>query len=161
VNISDFLEARITEDEAAARPATPGPWEWEPETDGWGDCGPNLATVAKLPPYKDGSQSPVDTIIGSWGHDANGISVEPANAAHIARHDPSRVLAECAAKRAIIAEHGPKEVASLDRATWGQPFVVCRVCAVGPRQVVAPCPTVRLVAAVYKDHPDYQQEWTL
>lgn len=72
-----------------------------------------------------------------------------------------RVLAECAAKQAIIAEHGDEEVASLDRATWGQAFLVCRVCAVGDRQVVAPCPTIRALSAVYKDHPDYRQEWAL
>jgi hypothetical protein len=70
-----------------------------------------------------------------------------------------RVLAECAAKRAIIAEHGEQEVASLDRATWGQPFIVCRVCAIGARQVVAPCPTLRALAAVYADHPDYDPAW--
>ena len=74
---------------------------------------------------------------------------------------PSAVLAECAAKRAIIAEHGGSEVASLDRETWGQPFTVCRVCAVGVRQIVSPCPTLKALAAVYASHPDYREEWAL
>jgi len=137
MTITEFLEARIAEDEAAAKAATPGPWEWEPETDGWGDCGPDLVTVAKLPPYPDGSQSPVETVIGSWGHDANGITVEPADAQHIARHDPARVLAECAAKRAII-----ELSVNWDGFT---------------RNV----DVLRALAAVYADHPDYQEAWAV
>lgn len=62
---------------------------------------------------------------------------------------PSAVLAECAAKRAIVGLHeyewmGPDDAAgkgcALDYEAW-------------------PCSTVRHLATVYKDHPDYQQEW--
>jgi hypothetical protein len=70
-----------------------------------------------------------------------------------------RLSAECAAKRAIIEQHRTSEVASLDRATWGKMFEVCNTCAVGVRQVVFPCPTLKALASVYKDHPDYLQEW--
>lgn len=56
---------------------------------------------------------------------------------------PSRVLAECKAKRSIIEEHAAKEIASLDTGTWAQPFIVCKRCAVGDRQIVAPCPTIK------------------
>lgn len=72
---------------------------------------------------------------------------------------PTAVLAECKAKRVIVAEHATQEVASLDSGTWAQPFIVCKRCAVGDRQIVAPCPTTKALAAVYKDHPDYQREW--
>lgn len=77
-----------------AESATPGPWTWSEESDdNWGDCGPNLETVARGPRYRDGSQGAEETIVGSWGHDANGISVEPADALHIATFDPPTVLA--------------------------------------------------------------------
>ena len=154
LTITGFLEARISEDEAVARAATPGPWEWEPETDEWGDCGPNLATVAKLPPYPDGSQSPVETVIGSWGHDAWGVSVEDGDKDHIARHDPSRVLAECAAKRKIIGLHG---------ADPANDKPVCLSCGDwwdgSPEPF--PCPTLKALAAVYSSHEDYDSGWAL
>jgi hypothetical protein len=71
---------------------------------------------------------------------------------------PSAVLAECKAKRAITGEHGKDESSSAD---------YCETCAEwwkselgeGPPPVAYPCPTVRALAAVYADHPDYQQEW--
>lgn len=69
-----------------------------------------------------------------------------------------RVLAECAAKRAIIAEHGLDDHSTKD---------YCETCAdwwnselgEGPPPVAWPCPTLRAIAAVYAGHPDYQQEW--
>lgn len=79
---------------------------------------------------------------------------------HIARHDPARVLREVEAKRKIIEEHGSREVASLDRDNWGQPFVVCRRCTEGAvRQVVAPCPTLKLLALPFSDRPGYREAW--
>ena len=70
-----------------------------------------------------------------------------------------RILAECEAKRRIVEEHGPEEVASLERGSFGKAFVVCRRCQTMAGQVVAPCHTLRHLAAVYADHPDYQTEW--
>jgi hypothetical protein len=75
--------------------------------------------------------------------------------AHVARWDPARVLAECAAKRAIIGEHRES------RYFTHQGCVVCRT-GDGPLLPVEyPCPTVRALAAVYADHPDYQSDWAL
>jgi hypothetical protein len=60
-------------------------------------------------------------------------------AAHIAPHDPARVLAECEATGELVdylrraSRHTPIGQALLE---WG-----------------------RIVAGVYADHPDYQQEW--
>lgn len=82
-------------------------------------------------------------------------------ALHIARNDPARVLATCKAHRAIVEEHGSREVASLDRETWGQPFLVCRRCHEGVRQVVAPCPTLRALASIWADHDSYDERWAL
>ena len=89
--------------------ATEGPWTWGEETDEWGDCGPNLETVARGPFYSDGSQGAEETVIGSWGHDANGISVEDHDAEFIAhaRTDVPTLLAlvrELKARLAVVAE---------------------------------------------------------
>lgn len=67
---------------------------------------------------------------------------DPETARHIARHDPARVLAEVEAKRQIVEHHGePHECPEYDVA-WD-----------------SPCPTLRHLAAVYADHPDYREEW--
>src|SRR5688572_20799212 len=71
MTLTEFLLARLTEDEAAARAAAgehgvyPGTW---------------------------------------WGQEAGGepSGVSSEDGAHIARHDPARVLAECEAKRRIV-----------------------------------------------------------
>ena len=90
---------------------TPGPWVWSEEADEWGDCGPNLETVERGPVYSDGSQGAKETVIGSWGHDANGISVEPNDAAFIAAA-PSTV-----ARLLGIVERVEAELAATDTET--------------------------------------------
>ena len=78
--------------------------------------------------------------------------------------DADRALAECSAKRRIVEEHPgvflPKHHEQLPPK--------CRRCrnlepAEGDRHMFAPwpCGTLRALASVYADHPDYQQEWTL
>lgn len=86
MTITEFLEARIAEDETVARDA-----------------------IAN-------GEGALD-----WADDGDPTDI------HIARHDPARVLAECAAKRAVIVYSPPK--------------------------------TLQHLAAIYADHPDYQQEW--
>jgi hypothetical protein len=86
-SITEFLEARIADDEGLATEALPG----EPSV--WGARG--------------------------W-------------------YDPARVLAECAAKRAIIETQPVSKIAALPN-----PFIL------------------RALAAVYSGHPDYRQEWAL
>jgi len=155
MTITEFLEARIAEDEALARAATPGPWEWGAETSEWGDCGPNLETVAKLPPYSDGSIGPVETVIGSWGHDANGITVADGDKAHIARHDPSRVLAECAAKRAIIKSYQSCVYAEAATDITKEFGVKLTVSGMVKGLELA----IKSLATTYRDHADYQEDW--
>jgi hypothetical protein len=117
-SLTDFLLARIAEDEASAREASPGPW----------DC---------------------DEIDDVWREDPDGQAhlvarrVTEGDAAHIARHDPARVLAECEAKRRIVGEHR-------EQAGGG-----CCVCS----RHEYPCPTLRYLALPYADHPDYREEW--
>ena len=82
------------------------------------------------------------------------------HAAHIARHDPARVLAEADAKRRILDEH-PPALGWDGRTPDGS---VCRTCAQDATDGALqgepyPCVTLRLLAMPYADHPDYQDEW--
>ena len=62
----------------------------------------------------------------------------------------ARILAECGAKRRILALHAS-----------GQPWCECGVWDTTehgePGYEI--CPTLRLLALPYADHPDYDQEW--
>jgi len=60
---------------------------------------------------------------------------------------PSRLLAECEAKRRIIEVH-------LSGDAW------CDHCSGGEhRGNPDACPTLRLLALPYADHPDYDETW--
>jgi hypothetical protein len=68
---------------------------------------------------------------------------------------PSRVLAECAAKRAIIGLY--RLYIAYSELTDRDPGVRMQMCdhAMTLGEVLPP------IAAVYKDHPDYRPEWAL
>lgn len=111
MTLTEFLLARIADDEAVAREAI------NPESLYlWGDRSLPPIPVERWPDDVRGYLG------GSWGE-------------HCARHDPTRVLAECAAKRAIVAEltGGPVHT--------NPAGVMTRI--------------LRALAAVYADHPDY------
>lgn len=75
--------------------------------------------------------------------------------AHAARQDPARTLREVEAKRRVVARHTPHSMGgcrTCERPHWGVP--VCDHC-----ERAAPCPDLRDLAAVYADHPDYQEGW--
>jgi len=74
--------------------------------------------------------------------------------------DHDRVRREVAAKRAIVAEH---------RDTWNdyadgdgieRTSHECRTCEPSGSPDDWPCPTIKAVAAVWSDHPDYKAEWS-
>lgn len=58
---------------------------------------------------------------------------------------PSRVLAECEAKRAIVELHAPEPGQHPD------------FCGHDLRQL--PCSTLRILALPYADHPDFDPAW--
>jgi len=81
-DLTEFLSARIAEDEAVARAATQSAkwWDWP-----LGIEGKRGGTVrAHEDPYI-------------------AMNLADGDATHIARHDPARVLAECEAKRQIVS----------------------------------------------------------
>lgn len=82
---------------------------------------------------------------------------------------PGRVLADIDAKRRILARHqeyvGPVVAGRGEIMSYG-----CNECvadgwadAESHEESCAPwpCPTIRALATVYADHPDYQPEWSL
>ena len=124
--LTDFLLARIAEDEAAARGAA----------DHWGD------------------------LIAAYAYGATEAFGE--------RHDPARVLAECEAKQRIVERA---------KATWADVFAnnplmdhpgqrVGEYSASEYRDLYGEeeppwwlASDLRDLAAVYADHPDFQEEW--
>jgi hypothetical protein len=62
---------------------------------------------------------------------------------------PERMARECEAKRRIVAEHPHL----MFMVTDPKP-AACDRC-----QVRGWCPTIRLLALPYADHPDYDEEW--
>ena len=65
---------------------------------------------------------------------------------HGVHYDPARVLAECAAKRAIVADRERIDRNASD-SEWAMGYSDANYSA------------LRALAAVYSDHPDYQSEW--
>jgi hypothetical protein len=139
MTIVEFLEARIAEDEAAIDRRGPYPHSWH---------GTDIA----------GSYSPqCPDCLGVQGR--------------------ARVLAECAAKRAIIKQHEewPVLVESKPRTEevssdlQGMAYRMTREIAwLTEREYVKrfgveppTTPMLRALAAVYKDHPDYDEDWAL
>src|SRR5258708_33319001 len=77
--------------------------------------------------------------------------ITPSKATFIRRHDPARVLREVDAKRKILALHACEFV------RVQQPGV--RYQCSGCSQEWWPCQTLKALAAVWCDHPDYDPAW--
>ena len=121
MTITDFLLARIAEDEAVAR-----------------DCAASVGEHARL-----------EWIIYEK-REIDGEVVEVRRT--LTPYDPARVLAECEAKRRIVDEYVARDE---DVDLMLGPNVLRQREWSGLRLAV------RVLAAVYADHPDYQQEWAL
>jgi len=113
-DLTEFLSARIAEDEAVAQAAHEGPWEREDDQ----------VRMALIP-----ATSQTRVRANEWLCD----SISDADAEHIARHDPTRVLVECEAKRRIVAEHHAADL---------------------PEYIV-----LHVLALPYAEHIDYREEW--
>jgi hypothetical protein len=82
----------------------------------------------------------------NWDNPTSAGNHYPADIAFWDVQSPYRVLAECAAKRAIIA--GRKRIdRSANPDEWSMGFSDANYEA------------ITAIAAIYKHHPDYQQEW--
>ena len=85
VTLAEFLLARLAEDEAAALAASNPPW----------------IALTFYPTRSEVTNEPRSTAVSSSARQ----SKDDQDAAHIARHDPERVLADVAAKRAVLELH--------------------------------------------------------
>lgn len=88
-------------------------------------------------------------------------------AGHIARHDPARVLADIAAKRAIVRMHRP--VGKAD-GYYVMPGAIgtgagCAICDTtthhGEVYESDACDTLKLLAAPYADRSGYNPDWRI
>jgi Family of unknown function (DUF6221) len=175
-DVAAFLLARIADDEAAARAATPGPWH------GGDDQGRGVVNADQPDPSLN--EFP-DWQARSICNESAFGDIRPENAVHIARHDPARVLADCAAKRAIVERHILCEEenqlysARFDRyAAWAEEAgmegedeetaaAFAQVEPQLPSRVTTPFETdglriaVRLLAQPYATHADFDPAWKL
>ena len=100
-----------------------------------------------------------------WRYVAQPFGERPsiAHTVHIARHDPARILREVEAKRAIVGIYAGT------LALVEHPLVIkegqfagkinARDYLDAKRELAVLKPAVEALAAVYRDHPDYRQEW--
>jgi hypothetical protein len=131
---TEFLAARLAEDEAAANACDMWPAPWSMRPNGYSQTvwssKPGVSSVA----------------VCQWSKTAR----------HIVRWDPARVLAEVATKRRILAEHAPVPLAP----KFHPEVVACARCGtVGEYEVDWPCDTVLSLTLPYAGHPDFDPAW--
>ncbi|HEY3482781.1 MAG TPA: DUF6221 family protein [Streptomyces sp.] len=150
-NIIEFLTARLDEDEAPAEAATSGPWSV--------DQAPSRTNVVRA----EGELDRVGTTGGRMdmptftGQTANRSRIRwEADAAHIARHDPARVLAEVAAKRQLL-EWCAEATKHFDWSTLGQ--FGCLLHDPNARATHTAILALCTMAAGHAAHPDYNPDW--
>lgn len=122
MGLVEFLTARLDEDERVAREATQT-LAWRQGTGIDDDLVRITGAITQAP--------------------------TPADAAHIARWNPVRVLAEIAAKRDVLRHHAPA-------AAKKHPGFECAWC-----NMLYPCFDARTLARPYADHPDFESHWAV
>jgi Family of unknown function (DUF6221) len=128
VTLADWLLAQIEADEKVARECRP-----------LRVIHPMGAEIGNPETYSHS----VNTYAGEDGYPRRDF--DKSVPAHFSRHDPARVLAECAAKRALIELH---------EVVWGRNY--CFDCG-----DTHPCPTLRILAQPFADRPGWSEEWRL
>jgi hypothetical protein len=129
-----FLNGRLNEDEAAAKAAA-------------GVAGPAWKAETYWPEDESTTRTCVRSDSGAFLADLYDTPDYPDLAAHIARHDPARVLREVEAGRRILGRHGQCGI------PWGGGL--CDEAGA----VYRPCPDLRDLLYRWADHPAYRQEW--
>lgn len=144
-DLTDFLRERLAEDQAAAEATlidVTGSGDWRADEH-------PVALTVDLYRVRDVNARPVVEGVKSLYDDegpAEPLYVDgEAVAAHIARHDPARVLREVAAKRALLNVY---EIAEQTHDILGDGYVALDQ-------------AVRALAAVYADHSQYDTEWAV
>lgn len=154
MEIGEFIAARLAEDEEAARAAS--------------GLDPLQRMVFDVDPAGHWSVDTTDSVLIDRDHQVacrvaglDRVYLPVARdmpgpfARHIARQDPAATLARVEALRALVGEHGRDPA---------EPGLCAQRCAVqtGPDGWMLrayPCPTLRHVAAIRRDHEDYDERW--
>ncbi|MFI5635758.1 DUF6221 family protein [Streptomyces sp. NPDC051664] len=131
-DLVQFLRDRLDEDEKMAGAAAEGPWSVD-----HGDYGVLVY----------GADQSAVVCGGCWGGEAS-VFESTADALHIVRHDPARVLAVVEAKRAAISHY--KKLRRFAEKERCEEYVL----AEGAGAVV-----IKMLALPYADHPDYRDNW--
>lgn len=131
MDITEFLRARLDDDEAYARMAFADHNEAGPE---WSE------------PWNGG------VLTGGRGGEVVD-TFDSGLSSHMARHDPARALREVEAKRAVLDMALSEQDAS---GRYGAGFNESREGWNDAQDYV-----LKQLAAVYADHPDHRQEWAL
>lgn len=147
-----FLNARYDEDEAAARAAPGNTWTARRRDDIAGASVYDEQWVLLYPQEYDHDKA----MSGTPGATGPGYIQERRDelCAHIARHDPARVLADVAAKRQVVA-HAEHWSATLRQTPEGWTAETCTVYRMAMEW------TLRLLALPHAGHPDYDPAWAL
>lgn len=144
-----FLNDRLNEDEQTARAMPTAPWRWAKTESGGCEW-------EQLVGADDGEilSSGDEESYRSWIRKNAGLD------SYLVVAGPGRVLAEIDAKRRVLALHGGVILHGGPGAKYYDTTTVCKSCE--PPQFAEnawPCPTLRLLALPYRDHPDYQPAW--
>lgn len=128
-DVTEFLLARIAEDEEAMRRIAGRRWY---------ACDDGHVQEPEVDPLVEEVEDRLPNHHNSWALVL----------------DPARVLAECDAKRGIVELHKEVLVERPDDDV-GIPYdALCEV-----ENDDFPCATLRLLALPYADHEDYREEW--
>lgn len=160
-DLVQWIKAQLDEDERIARAATAGPWRAHDT---------HLGQYGHAATILSGDGNDID--LRAW---LPSMSNEPwdekrnvwADAAHIAAHDPARVLREVETVRRIVGLH----VITVEKADL-PPFdsytgernpdeynVTCAICGWVSDEPTSACLTLRLLALPYADRDSYRPEW--
>lgn len=149
LSIVEFLRERLDEDEEAAK-AVSAPYRLYVYDDG----------QVREPEIEHRADS---EHYGTYRRDADGDDVLPnRHSGYALLYDPARVLREVEAKRAILVDHSnPHAFAAAEDPSVSLGAQISRQ-ALGEwceHHEAFTCTTLRDLAAVYQDHPDWREEW--
>ena len=149
--ITEFISARLDEWEQSAREATPGPWSAADE---------HGLMPGTTPAWCVSQMTPAGAYVQDVADIPQGGDSEEADAGHIAMHDPAATLALVAALRAVVGLHDEEREHYCPDETlyeyyghnygWGD-----------QEDYPQRCPTLRHIAAIWADHPEYDGSWAL
>lgn len=145
-DIVEFLTARLDEDEAAARVAcNEMTRKYARTNDGEWRASSSHGGIH--------TESSADLVVQGRGFD---FDLKDGVAVHIARHDPARVLRNVAAQREIVKAYVDFE-ARVAGASYKGYDALNYHRHMGTLDALRG--TLRLLAAVYANHSDYQEGW--